>query len=76
MAETLSSLGDKLTIIKVKQWPSEEEIRLNSLAIQEKQLQNEINEFVKAAISGKNPREKLTLASNKVYKEESNFVPM
>jgi hypothetical protein len=56
MAETLSSLGDKLTIIKVKQWHSEEEIRLNSLALQKKQLQNEINEFVKAAISGKIPR--------------------
>ena len=75
MAETLGSLCDKLTIIKLKQWHSEDEIRLNSLAIQEKQLQNEINEFLNAAISGKIPREKLTFASNKVYKEESNFVP-
>ncbi len=75
MAETLGSLCDKLTIIKLKQWHSEDEIRLNSLAIQEKQLQNEINEFVNAAISGKVPREQLTFASNKVYKEESNFVP-
>ncbi len=75
MAETLGSLCDKLTIIKLKQWHSEDEIRLNSLAIQEKQLQNEINEFVNAAISGKIPREKLTFASNKVYKEESNLVP-
>jgi hypothetical protein len=75
MAETLGSLCDKLTIIKLKQWHSEDEIRLNSLAIQEKQLQNEINEFVNAAISGKIPREQLTFASNKVYKEESNFVP-
>lgn len=75
MAETLGSLCDKLTIIKLKQWHSEDEIRLNSLAIQEKQLQNEINEFLNAAISGKIPIEKLTFASNKVYKEESNFVP-
>jgi hypothetical protein len=59
-----------LTIIKLKQWHSEDEIRLNSLAIQEKQLQNEINEFVNAAISGKISREKLTFASNKVYKQE------
>ncbi len=75
MAETLGSLCDKLTIIKLKQWHFEDEIRLNSLAIQEKQLQEEINEFVNAAISGKIPREKLTFASNKVYKEESNLVP-
>jgi len=70
MAETLGSLCDKLTIIKMKQWHSEDEIRLNSLAIQEKQLQEEINEFENAAISGKIPREKLTFASNKVYKQE------
>jgi hypothetical protein len=75
MAETLGSLCDKLTIIKLKQWHFEDEIRLNSLALQEKQLQEEINEFVNAAISGKIPREKLTFASNKVYKEESNLVP-
>lgn len=75
MAETLGSLCDKLTIIKLKQGHSEDEMRLNSLAIQEKQLPNEINEFVNAAISGKLPREQLTFTSNKVYKEESNFVP-
>jgi len=73
MAETLGSLCDKLTIIKLKQRHSEEEIMINSLAIQEKQLQNEINEFVNAAIFGKIPREQLTFASNKVYKEESIF---
>ena len=75
MAETLGSLCDKLTIIKLKQWHSEDEIRLNSLAIQEKQLQNEIDEFLNAAIAGQIPIERLTFASNKVYKEESNFVP-
>lgn len=75
MAETLGSLCDKLTIIKLKQWHAEDEMRLNSLAIQEKQLQNEINEFVNAAISGKLPREQLTFTSNKLYKEESNIVP-
>lgn len=75
MAETLGSLCDKLTIIKLKQWHSEDEIRLNSLAIQEQQLQNEIDEFLNAAIAGQIPIERLTFASNKVYKEESNFVP-
>ncbi|MEG4326049.1 hypothetical protein [Microcoleus sp. herbarium5] len=75
MAETLGSLCDKLTIVKLKQWHSEDEIRLKSLAVQEKQLQQEMNEFISAAISGKIPIARLTFASNKVYKQEGNYVP-
>ncbi|MEG3931568.1 hypothetical protein QUA00_22935 [Microcoleus sp. T2B6] len=75
MAETLGSLCDKLTIVKLKQWHSEDEIRLKSLAVQEKQLQQEMNEFISAAISGQIPSERLTFASNKVYKKEGNYVP-
>ncbi|MDB9512695.1 hypothetical protein PN499_16015 [Kamptonema animale CS-326] len=75
MAETLGSLCDKLTIIKLKQWHSEDETRLKSLAVQEKQLQEEINEFISSAVSGEIPSERLTFASNKVYKKEGNYVP-
>ena len=75
MAETLGSLCDKLTIVKLKQWHSEDEIRLKSLAVQEKQLQQEMNEFISAAISGQIPLDRLTFASNKVYKKEGNYVP-
>lgn len=75
MAETLGSLCDKLTIVKLKQWHSEDEIRLKSLAVQEKQLQEEINEFINAAIGGKIPSDRLIFASNKVYKKEGNYVP-
>ena len=75
MAETLGSLCDKLTIIKLKQWHSEDESRLQSLAVQEKQLQEEINEFISNAVSGEIPSERLTFASNKVYKKEGNYVP-
>lgn len=75
MAETLGSLCDKLTIVKLKQWHSEDQIRLNSLAVQEKQLQEEINEFITAAIDGQIPSDRLTFASNKVYKKEGNYVP-
>jgi len=74
MAETLGSLCDKLTIVKLKQWHSEDLERLNSLAEQEKQLQNEINEFIEAAISGAIPSERLTFSSNKVFRKEGNFV--
>ncbi|MCG5060487.1 MAG: hypothetical protein KA714_21540 [Limnoraphis sp. WC205] len=74
MAETLGSLCDKLTVVKLKQWHSEDENKLKSLALQEKQLQTEINEFITAAISGQIPVERLTFAANKVYKQEKNPV--
>jgi hypothetical protein len=74
MAETLGSLCDKLTIVKLKQFHSDDTERLNSLAIQEKQLQDEINEFIGAAITGQIPPERLTFAANKVYKQEGNIV--
>jgi hypothetical protein len=38
MAETLGSLCDKLTIVKLKQWHSEDAARLQSLGLQEQQL--------------------------------------
>ncbi len=75
MAETLGSLCDKLTIVKLKQWHCKDENKLKSLAVQEKQLQAEINDFVIASVSGKIPIENLTFASNKVYKQELNAVP-
>ena len=75
MAETLGSLCDKLTIVKLKQWHSEDPERLNSLAVQEKQLQLEINEFVEDSIAGETPIEKLVFSANKVFKEDGNYVP-
>ena len=74
MAETLGSLCDKLTIVKLKQWHSEDSKRLESLKNQEKQLQDEINDFICAAIKGDIPLERLTFTSNKVFKKEGNFV--
>lgn len=74
MAETLGSLCDKLTIVKLKQWHSEDSERLKSLSIQEKQLQNEIDEFIADAIAGHTPIERLTFAANKVYKKEGNEI--
>jgi hypothetical protein len=74
MAETLGSLCDKLTVVKLKQWHSEDAERQKSLAEQEVQLRNEIDEFISQAVTGKIPAERLTFASNKVYKEEGNVV--
>lgn len=75
MAETLGSLCDKLTIVKLKQWHSEDQTKLGVLNLQEKQLQNEINEFVVDAVTGKIPLCRLTFSSNKIFKQEGNFVP-
>lgn len=72
MAETLGSLCDKLTIVKLKQYHSEDQARLESLGKQEMQLRIEIDEFVAAAISGHIPADKLTFSANKVYKQEGN----
>jgi hypothetical protein len=75
MAETLGSLCDKLTIVKLKQWHSAGEgDRLASLAVQETRLREEIDEFVAAAARGLIPPERLTFAANKVYKKEGNVV--
>jgi hypothetical protein len=72
MAETLGSLCDKLTIVKLKQYHSEDSKRLNSLQHQEKQLTEEINQYLLDALSGVIKLEKLTFAANKVYKQEGN----
>lgn len=75
MAETLGSLCDKLTIVKLKQWHSEDPGRLENLQRQEHQLQTEISEYLGAAFAGQIPVERMTFAANKVYKKEGNDVP-
>ncbi len=74
MAETLGSLCDKLTIVKLKQYHSEDENRLQSLHQQEGQLVEEIEEFISDAINGLIPLNKLTFRSNKVYKQQGNEI--
>ena len=75
MAETLGSLCDKLTVVKLKQFHSENPKHIESLAYQEKQLQDEINEFIHSAIVGDIPLDRLCFETNKVYKKPGNFVP-
>ena len=72
MAETLGMLCDKLTIVKLKQYHTEDNERLKSLNNQAKQLQEEIDTYVADAISGNIPPGKLTFAANKVFKKEGN----
>jgi hypothetical protein len=74
MAETLGSLCDKLTIVKLKQFHSDNEEKLISLSAQETRLQSEIDEYISAAIDGSIPIERLTFSANKVFKQEGNIV--
>jgi len=72
MAETLGMLCDKLTIVKLKQYHSEDEQRLKSLEAQASQLQEEIDVYVSEAVNGNIAPERLTFAANKVFKKEGN----
>lgn len=74
MAETLGMLCDKLTIIKLKEYHTEDQQRLQNLSQQAKQLQAEIDEYIGLAVSGQIQPDKLTFAANKVYKQEGNEV--
>jgi hypothetical protein len=75
MAETLGSLCDKLTVVKLKQWHADDPAMQKSLAVQEKQLQDEIGDFLAGAVAGSIPADRLTFAANKVYRKEGNSVP-
>jgi hypothetical protein len=74
MAETLGMLCDKLTIVKLKQYHSEDEARLKSLALQADQLQTEIDEYISDAVNGNLDTSRMTFAANKVFKKEGNEV--
>ncbi|MFT3823232.1 MAG: hypothetical protein QM731_04895 [Chitinophagaceae bacterium] len=74
MAETLGMLCDKLTIVKLKEYHTEDAARLESLNKQATQLQQEIDEYITDAINGAIPVERLTFAANKVFKKEGNEV--
>ncbi len=72
MAETLGMLCDKLTIIKLKQYHSDDEERLSSLHNQASQLKEEIDDYIANAVNGNIPANKLTFSANKVFKKEGN----
>jgi hypothetical protein len=74
MAETLGSLCDKITIVKLKQYHTEDLNRLESLANQEKQLCEEIDNFIYDVAEGKISQERIVFSSNKVYKKEGNEI--
>ena len=71
VAETLGSLCDKLTIVKLKQWHTEEseEAKQRDLDVQGGQLRDEIDAYLAAAASrgGEDDGGPLTCAAHKVF---------
>jgi hypothetical protein len=74
MAETLGMLCDKLSVIKLKEYHTEDPARLENLAYQAKSLISEIDEYIAMAIDGAIPADRLVFASNKVFKAAGNEV--
>ncbi|MEO5984198.1 MAG: hypothetical protein ABIP80_01765 [Ferruginibacter sp.] len=74
MAETLGMLCDKLTIVKLKQYHTDDTMRLDSLNAQALQLQEEIDMYINDAVEGRIDSRYLTFASNKVFRKEGNAV--
>lgn len=68
--ETLGSLCDKLTIVKLKQFHSTDLGKLKNLEEQEILLKEEIDLFFQGAFSGGLSTDRLVFLSNKVYKKE------
>lgn len=75
MSETLGSLCDKLTILELKHWHSQDDEQLANISIQIRQLRNEIDEYIGNAVQGLIPLETIHLPSCKVYKKEGNVIP-
>jgi hypothetical protein len=74
VSETMGSLCDKLTIVKLKQWHTQDAGKLESLSKQEQQLKAEIDEFIYDAVTGRIPLDRLTFEANKVYSGVGNEV--
>lgn len=74
MAESLGSLCDKLTIVKLKEYHTKNKDKIAVLQEQEIQIQQEINEFIFNAMKGAIPINKLAFKSNKIFKLQGNEI--
>lgn len=74
MAETLGSLCDKLTIIKLKEYHSDSPEKSVALGLQRYQLCDEIDAYILSATNREIPKEKLVSPSLKIYKKEGNEI--
>lgn len=75
MAETLGTLCDKLSVLQLKLWHSDDQAKRASLARQSQALRTELDELFAAALAGEVDQERLHYPAHKVYKREGNVVP-
>lgn len=73
--ETLGSLIDKLCVVNLKRYHVHDEWQGATLKIQNRQLKEEIDEYVYRAVTGDIPKEKLISPATKIYKKEGNAIP-
>jgi hypothetical protein len=64
--ETLGSLCDKISVVKLKIWHNEDPRRGESLKQQEQELCEEIDSYLASALRGDIPLDKVTAPSNKI----------
>ncbi len=72
MAETLGMLCDKITVIKLKEYHTDNPEKLKRLKAQSVQLQQEIDEYIEDIRLRNIPIEKIKFESNKVYNIRNN----
>ena len=63
-----------MTIVKLKQWHSDDELKLESLKNQESLLTNEIDKFLENSFSGNISFNNLKFKSNKIYNSSGNEI--
>ena len=73
--ETLGSLVDKLSVVNLKRFHTHDNWQEATLKIQNRQLKEEIDEYMYRAVTGDIPKEKLISPASKVYKKEGNAIP-
>lgn len=74
VTETLGELCDKLTVVKLKLFHTDDSQVVALLKAQEHQLREEITTYMHDVFSGKIPVEKLTKPSLKIYKKKGNEI--
>lgn len=73
--ETLGSLCDKLTIVKLKEYHTIDKWVLTTLRLQSRRLSEEIDKYIDDAFIGFTLAENMVIPSTKIYNKEGNEFP-
>jgi len=73
--ETLGTLVDKLTIVKLKEYHTIDKWTLTELRLQSRRLSEEIDKYIDDAFIGFTLTENMVIPSTKIYNKEGNEFP-